>query len=44
MLEDEAQSRKTLLQVIETFQQKGAVNPERALTLEELGLPPPASK
>jgi hypothetical protein len=40
MVDDWIQNRKTLLQAIEAFQQKGAVNPERALTLEELGLPP----
>jgi DNA-binding PadR family transcriptional regulator len=39
MVKDEALNGKTLLQVIETFQQKGAVSPERALTLEELDLP-----
>ena len=39
MVENGTQNRKMMLQVIETFQQKGAVNPERALTLEELGLP-----
>ena len=29
-----------LLKVIDAFRQKGATSPERAMTLEELGLPP----
>jgi DNA-binding PadR family transcriptional regulator len=40
MVDGEVQNRKPLLQVIEAFKQKGAVSPERALTLEELDLPP----
>lgn len=40
MAKDEAPNGKTLRQVIETFQQKGAVSPEQALTLGELDLPP----
>jgi len=28
-----------LLEVIDKFRQKGALNPDKALTLEELGLP-----
>jgi len=32
--------RKRLFEVIEKFRQKGAVSPERAMTAEELGLPP----
>jgi len=31
---------RRLQQIIETFRQKGAVSPEKALTLQELGLPP----
>jgi len=32
--------RERLLEVIERFRQKGATSPDRAMTLEELGLPP----
>lgn len=31
--------REQLLRVIERFREKGAISPERAMTLEELGLP-----
>jgi hypothetical protein len=34
------ETRKWLSEVIEKFRQKGAVSPERAMTAEELGLPP----
>ena len=32
--------RERLLTVIERFRQKGATSPEKAMTTEELGLPP----
>ena len=32
--------RERLLEVIERFRQKGATSPERAMTIEELSLPP----
>ena len=32
--------RKRLNQIINTFREKGAISPERAMTLDELGLPP----
>lgn len=32
--------RKQLLEVIEKFRQKGSISPEKALTSQELGLPP----
>jgi hypothetical protein len=32
--------RKWLSEIIEKFRQKGAVSPDRAMTAEELGLPP----
>jgi daunorubicin resistance ABC transporter ATP-binding subunit len=32
--------RKRLQNVINTFREKGAISPERAMTLDELGLPP----
>ena len=35
-----AEVRERLLEVIEKFRQKGAVSPDKAMTIEELGLPP----
>jgi hypothetical protein len=32
--------RRRLRKIIETFRQKGAINPEKAKTIQELGLPP----
>jgi hypothetical protein len=32
--------RERLFEVIERFRQKGATSPDKAITLEELGLPP----
>lgn len=32
--------RQRLLEVIDTFRQKGATSPDKAMTTEELGLPP----
>jgi len=32
--------RRRLLEVIEKFRQKGAINPDKAMTIDELGLPP----
>jgi len=32
--------RERLLEVIERFRQKGATSPEKAMSMEELGLPP----
>jgi hypothetical protein len=35
-----AEVREQLLEIIEKFRQKGAVSPDKALTADELGLPP----
>lgn len=32
--------RRWLLEVIEKFRQKGAISPDKAMTVDELGLPP----
>ena len=32
--------RERLLEIVETFRQKGATSPEKAMTEQELGLPP----
>ena len=32
--------RRRLQEIIEKFRQKGAISPEKAMTLQELGLPP----
>ena len=32
--------RARMMEIVETFQTKGATSPENALSLEELGLPP----
>jgi ABC-type multidrug transport system fused ATPase/permease subunit len=36
----QAEIRDRLLEIIEKFRQKGAISPEKAMTAEELGLPP----
>ena len=40
MFRDPQEMRKRLLEIVDRFRQKGATNPEKALTLEELSLPP----
>jgi len=40
MFRRRAEIRERLLEVIEKFRQKGATSPEKAMTMEELGLPP----
>ena len=40
MFRDPQEIRRRLQEVIEKFRQKGATSPEKALTLDELGLPP----
>jgi hypothetical protein len=40
MFRDREQIRQRLKEIIEKFKQKGATSPEKALTLQELGLPP----
>jgi len=40
MFRDEADVRRRLMEVVERFREKGATSPERALTVQELGLPP----
>jgi len=35
-----AEIMERLLRVVERFRQKGATSPEKAMTIEELGLPP----
>ncbi|MEM2569991.1 MAG: hypothetical protein QXT67_08685 [Candidatus Bathyarchaeia archaeon] len=40
MLRREAEARRRLMEVVERFREKGATSPERALTAQELGLPP----
>jgi len=32
--------RRRLQELVETFRQKGAISPEKAMTIQELGLPP----
>jgi hypothetical protein len=39
MFRDREQMRQRLHEIIEKFRQKGAINPEKALTIQELGLP-----
>jgi hypothetical protein len=34
------QIRRWLLEVIEKFRQKGAISPDKAMTIDKLGLPP----
>jgi len=40
MLGNREEIRKRLLVIIEKFRQKGAVSPDKAMTVDELGLPP----
>jgi hypothetical protein len=40
MFRDREEIRRRLHGIIEQFRQKGATSPEKALTLQELGLPP----
>lgn len=40
MFRDPHEMRRRLAEIVEKFRQKGAINPEKALTLEELSLPP----
>jgi hypothetical protein len=40
MFKQRDEIRKWLLQIVEKFRQKGAISPEKAMTAEELGLPP----
>jgi hypothetical protein len=40
MFRNPQEMRRRLEEIIEKFRQKGATSPEKALTLEELGLPP----
>jgi hypothetical protein len=40
MFSDPQQMRQRLVEMVEKFRQKGAISPEKALTLEELGLSP----
>jgi hypothetical protein len=40
MFRDPQEMRRRLKEIIDKFRQKGATNPEKALTLEELSLPP----
>ncbi len=37
---ERAEARRRLLELVERFREKGATSPDRAMTLEELGLPP----
>jgi hypothetical protein len=40
MLRNREEMRRRLYEVIERFRQKGATSPEKAMTVQELGLPP----
>lgn len=40
MYRDPEQIRRQLQEIIEKFRQKGATTPEKAMTIQELGLPP----
>ena len=40
MFRDREEIRRRLHEIVEQFRQKGATSPEKALTLQELGLPP----
>jgi hypothetical protein len=40
MFRSPAERKEMLLNIIEKFRQKGALSPEKAMTAEELGLPP----
>jgi hypothetical protein len=40
MFRDREEMRRRLQEIIERFRQKGATSPEKAMTIQELGLPP----
>ncbi|MGA3289800.1 MAG: hypothetical protein ABSD42_06130 [Candidatus Bathyarchaeia archaeon] len=40
MFRDREQTRRRLKEIIEKFRQKGATSPEKAMTIQELDLPP----
>jgi lipoate-protein ligase A len=40
MFRNPEEMRRRLNEIVEKFRQKGATGPERALTIQELGLPP----
>lgn len=40
MLRDRREAVKRIMMLVEKFREKGATSPEKALTIEELGLPP----
>jgi hypothetical protein len=40
MFRDREEMRRRLHEIIERFRQKGATSPEKAMTIQELGLPP----
>ena len=40
MFRNPEEMRKRLREIVETFRQKGATSPEKAMTIQELGLPP----
>jgi hypothetical protein len=40
MFRDREEMRRRLQEIIEKFRQKGATSPEKAMTIQELGLPP----
>jgi hypothetical protein len=40
MFRDREERRRRLQRIIERFRQKGATSPEKAMTVQELGLPP----
>jgi hypothetical protein len=37
---DREKRRRRLVEIIEKFRQKGAISPEKAMSIQELGLPP----
>ncbi len=44
MFRDREEMRRRLTEIIEKFRQKGATSPEKAMTIQELGLPPVLNK
>lgn len=40
MFRDREEMRRRLAEIVERFRQKGALRPEKAVTIQELGLPP----
>ena len=40
MFRDREEMRRRLTEIIEKFRQKGATSPEKAMTIQELSLPP----